>query len=353
MGIRDLLALAVERGASDLHLSAGLPPMLRVDGAITPLDQPPLDTARVRCWIGELAAGEADARQALDADYCVEVADLARFRVNVFRHQRGAGAVLRTVPTRVPALRELGLGPVFERIADARRGLVLVTGPTGSGKSTTLAAMIDHVNRTRREHILTIEDPIEFVHAARRCLISQREIGRHTAGFADALRAALREDPDVILVGEMRDPQTIRLALTAAETGHLVFATLHTASASKSIDRIVDVFPGGEKETIRAMLSESLHAVVAQTLERRVGGGRVAVSEIMLATPAVRNLIREHKVAQLHSTIGTSAAAGMQTREQHLRRLAEEGVLEVIDRRTATAGDGSCAPGHRPRAGRG
>ena len=335
MRIQNLLALAVERGASDLHLSAGVPPMLRVDGAMTPLDEAPVDTAWVRRAIAEVAGEDAGA--GLDADFCVAVPDLARFRVNVFQQHRGAGAVFRTVPARVPGMDELGLGETFERIADARRGLVLVTGPTGSGKSTTLAALIDRVNRTRRAHILTIEDPIEFVHSARRCLVNQREIGRDTASFADALRAALREDPDVILVGEMRDRETVRLALTAAETGHLVFATLHTASAPKTIDRIVDVFPGSEKATIRTMLSESLHAVVAQTLVPRLGGGRVAVCEIMTATPAVRNLIREHKVAQLHSTIGTSAAAGMQTRAQHLRQLLEQG---VIDRAVASAEDG-------------
>ena len=325
MRIQDLLATAVERGASDLHLSSGLPPMLRVDGAIARLDQPALDADAVRRAIAELEDGDAAA--ALDADFSVQLADVARFRVNVFRHERGVGAVFRTVPTHVPCAEELGMGETFRRIADARSGLVLVTGATGSGKSTTLAAMVDHVNRTRREHILTIEDPIEFVHPARRCLVNQRQIGRDAASFADALRAALREDPDVILIGEMRDLATIRLALTAAETGHLVFATLHTSSAPKSIDRIVDVFPGGEKDTVRSMLSESLKAVVAQTLVPRVGGGRVAAHEIMIATPAVRNLIREHKVAQLRSTIQTSAAAGMQTLEQHLRRLAEQGVI--------------------------
>ena len=322
--IQDLLATAVERGASDLHLSSGLPPMLRVDGAITPLDQAALDADAVRHAIAEL---DGDAAAALDADFSAQLADVARFRVNVFRHERGVGAVFRTVPTHVPSAEELGMGETFHRIADSRSGLVLVTGPTGSGKSTTLAAMVDHVNRTRPEHILTIEDPIEFIHPARRCLVNQRQIGRDAATFADALRAALREDPDVILIGEMRDLATIRLALTAAETGHLVFATLHTSSAPKSIDRIVDVFPGGEKDTVRSMLSESLKAVVAQTLVPRVDGGRVAAHEIMIATPAVRNLIREHKVAQLRSTIQTSAAAGMQTLEQHLRRLAEQGVI--------------------------
>ena len=242
---------------------------------------------------------------------------------------RGAGAAFRTVPTRVPTLAELNMGPAFARMADAQRGLVLVTGATGSGKSTTLAAMIDYVNDTRRHHILTLEDPIEFIHERRLCLISQREIGRHTQGYASALRAALREDPDVILIGEMRDLDTIRLALTAAETGHLVFATLHTPSAPKAVDRIVDVFPAGEKETIRSILSESLQAVVSQVLLKRIGGGRVAAHEIMIGTPAVRNLIREHKIAQLHSTMQTSAAAGMQTLDQSLLELVAQGLVRT------------------------
>ena len=319
-----LLALGVDRGASDLHLSAGLPPMIRVDGDIEPLDLPPFDSRQIGTAIEAIVPESSDL---LETDFCIELPDVARFRVNAFRHQRGAGAVFRTVPSTVPSMEELGMGPVFRRIADLSRGLVLVTGPTGSGKSTTLAAMIDYVNGVRRDHILTIEDPVEFVHQPRRCLVNQRQLGRDTASFADALRAALREDPDVILIGEMRDLETIRLALTAAETGHLVFGTLHTSSAPQTIDRIVDVFGAGEKETIRSMLSESLQAVVSQTLLKRVGGGRVAAHEIMLGTPAVRHLIREHKVAQLRSAIQTSAAVGMQTLEQSKERLAAAGLI--------------------------
>ena len=320
-----LLALGVDRGASDLHLSAGLPPMVRVDGDIEALDLPPLCSRQIDAAIEAIAP---ESSSGLETDFCIELPELARFRVNAFRHQRGAGAVFRTVPSKVPSMEELGMGVVFRRIADLSRGLVLVTGPTGSGKSTTLAAMVDYVNGVRGDHILTIEDPIEFVHQSRRCLVNQRQLGRDTASFADALRAALREDPDVILIGEMRDLETIRLALTAAETGHLVFATLHTSSAPQTIDRIVDVFDAGEKEAIRSMLSESLQAVVSQALLKRVGGGRIAAHEIMLATPAVRNLIRERKVAQLRSAIQTSAAVGMQTLEQATERLVAAGLIE-------------------------
>ena len=298
--------------------------MIRVDGDIEPLDAPPFDSRQISAAV---AAIGPESSAALETDFCIDLADVARFRVNAFRHQRGAGAVFRTVPSSVPSMDELDMGPVFRQIADLQRGLVLVTGPTGSGKSTTLAALIDYVNDTRRNHILTIEDPVEFVHNSKCCLVHQRQLGRDTASFADALRAALREDPDVILIGEMRDPETIRLALTAAETGHLVFGTLHTSSAPKTIDRIVDAFGAGEKESVRAMLAESLQAVVSQVLLKRVGGGRIAAHEIMLGTPAVRNLIREHKVAQLRSAIQTSAALGMQTLEQSKERLAAAGVI--------------------------
>ena len=317
--------------------------MIRVDGDIEPLSPASVSADELRAWIDDSAA-EPD-RQAFpdrrEADFCLSVPSVGRFRVNVFQSHRGAGAVCRAVPTTVPTLSDLGLGPTFQRLAAAPRGLVLVTGPTGSGKSTTLAAMIDHVNATRRQHILTIEDPIEFIHEPRHCLVNQREVGRDTHALADALRAALREDPDVILIGEMRDLETIRLALTAAETGHLVFASLHTPSAPKAVDRIVDVFPAGEKETIRSILSESLHAVVWQTLlrcregtDRREGGGRlparggrVAAHEILVATTAVRNLIREQKIAQIYSAMQTSSASGMQTLDQSLERLVANGVI--------------------------
>ena len=331
MELGDLLAEGVRRGASDLHLTTGLAPMFRLDGNIESCDLPALEDARLEAWLDGIASDRErnDMHRGEEVDFCVEIPDLARFRVNIFHQQRGIGAVFRTIPQSVPTLAELGLGDVFRRIAEAPRGLVLVAGPTGSGKSTTLAAMIDYINTTRHKHILTIEDPIEFVHRPRNCLVNQREVGRHTRALTDALRAALREDPDVILIGELRDLETIRLALTAAETGHLVFGTLHTPSAPKAVDRIVDVFPAGEKEMIRSLLAESLQAVVWQTLLRREGGGRVAAHEIMVATTAVRNLVREHKVAQLYSAMQTSAAAGMQTLDQCLGRLVGEGVVSV------------------------
>jgi twitching motility protein PilT len=255
------------------------------------------------------------------------VPGVARFRVNVFNQNRGAGAVFRTIPSKVQSMDELGMGDVFRKMTDAPRGLVLVTGPTGSGKSTTLAAMIDYLNTHRHHHILTIEDPIEFVHESRKCLINQREVHRDTRSFATALRSALREDPDVILVGEMRDLETIRLALTAAETGHLVFGTLHTTSAAKTIDRVVDVFPGDEKSMVRSMLSESLLAVVSQTLVKKIGGGRVAAHEIMLGTSAIRNLIREDKVAQMYSAIQSGGSLGMQTLDMSLKDLVTKGLV--------------------------
>ncbi len=343
MEITDLLAEAVNQGASDVHLSTGLPPMVRIDGEMERSDCADVTSADLRAWI--VARATEQDRQAVvegfEADFCLEVPPAGRFRVNVFRSHRGLGAVFRVVPRVVPTLADLSLGAEFQRIAEARRGLVLVTGPTGSGKSTTLAAMIDHVNASRRQHILTIEDPIEFIHEPRNCLVNQREVGRDTSTLAQALRAALREDPDVILIGEMRDLETIRLALTAAETGHVVFASLHTPSAPKAVDRIVDVFPAAEKETIRSILSESLNAVIWQTLLRRrearpieagsrlPGGGRVAAHEILVATTAVRNLIREQKIAQLYSAMQTSAAAGMQTLDQCLERLVANGLISA------------------------
>ena len=340
MAISDLLASAVERGASDVHLSAGLRPRVRVDGSIEPLVAEPVPASELRAWIHDVAA-ERDRQDFTDrheADFSLAVPSVGRFRVNVFESRRGPGAVFRTVPETVPTLRDLGLGAAFRQIAEALRGLVLVAGPTGSGKSTTLAAMIDHVNKTRRGHILTIEDPIEFIHEPRNCLVNQREVGRDTFALSDALRAALREDPDVILIGELRDLESIRLALTAAETGHLVFASLHTPSAPKAVDRILDVFPAGEKETIRSILSESLHAVIWQTLIKREDAGsgqtggtgrRIAAHEILLATTAVRNLVREQKIAQIYSAMQTSAASGMQTLDQCLQRLVADGSVSV------------------------
>jgi twitching motility protein PilT len=256
---------------------------------------------------------------------------VARFRVNAFNQKRGAAAVFRTIPSKVLTLEELKAPESFKDIVNVPRGLVLVTGPTGSGKSTTLAAMIDHLNDNRYEHILTIEDPIEFVHTSKKCLINQREVHKDTLGFSEALRSALREDPDIILVGEMRDLETIRLALTAAETGHLVFGTLHTTSAANTIDRIVDVFPAAEKDMVRSMLSESLRSVIAQTLLKKIGGGRIAAHEIMIGTPAIRNLIREAKIAQMYSAIQTGQAVGMQTLDQNLRELVKRGLITRAD----------------------
>ncbi|GAA3893344.1 type IV pilus twitching motility protein PilT [Halomonas cibimaris] len=329
MDITELLAFAAKQNASDLHLSAGLPPMIRVDGDIRRLDVAEMDNATVRKLIYEIMNDNQrrDYEEHLETDFSFDLPGVARFRVNAFNQSRGAGAVLRTIPNEVLTLDDLGMGTVFEQLAMLPRGLVLVTGPTGSGKSTTLAAMVDHVNARRHEHILTIEDPVEFVHTSKRSLVNQREVHRDTRSFASALRSALREDPDVILVGELRDLETIRLALTAAETGHLVLGTLHTTSAAKTIDRIIDVFPAAEKSMVRSMLSESLQAVISQMLLKRQQGGRVAAHEILVTTPAVRNLIREDKVAQIYSALQTGASLGMQTLDAALTQLAREGVI--------------------------
>ena len=323
MDIAELLAFAFKQNASDLHLSAGLPPMIRVDGDIKRINVDPLDDRAVHDMIYDIMSDkqQKDFEEFLESDFSFDLPNVARFRVNAFNQQRGPGAVFRTIPSKVLTLEQLNAPESFKAICDQPRGIVLVTGPTGSGKSTTLAAMVNHINETRHEHILTIEDPIEFVHTSKNCLVNQREVGRDTLGFNNALRAALREDPDVILVGEMRDLETIRLALTAAETGHLVFGTLHTSSAAKTIDRVVDVFPAAEKDMVRAMLSESLRAVISQSLLKKIGGGRVAAHEIMIGTPAIRNLIRENKVAQMYSSIQTGQNVGMQTIDQCLQEL--------------------------------
>ncbi|QLF94197.1 type IV pilus twitching motility protein PilT [Pseudomonas sp. ABC1] len=329
MDITELLAFSVKQGASDLHLSAGLPPMIRVDGDVRRINLPPQDHKQVHTLIYDIMNDRQrkDFEERLETDFSFEVPGLARFRVNAFNQNRGAGAVFRTIPSRVLTLDDLGMGEVFRKIADVPRGLVLVTGPTGSGKSTTLAAMLDYLNESRYQHILTIEDPIEFVHESKKCLVNQREVHRDTRSFSDALRSALREDPDIILVGEMRDLETIRLALTAAETGHLVFGTLHTTSAAKTIDRVVDVFPAEEKSMVRSMLSESLQAVISQALLKKIGGGRVAAHEIMIGTPAIRNLIREDKVAQMYSSIQTGGSLGMQTLDASLKALVAKGIV--------------------------
>ena len=331
MDITELLAFSVEQGASDLHLSAGLPPMIRVDGDIRRVNVPRQDHSEVQALIYDIMNDRQrrDFEEFLETDFSFEVPNIARFRVNAFNQNRGAGAVFRTIPSEVLTMEALGMGQVFRDISLLPRGLVLVTGPTGSGKSTTLAAMVDFVNDNRYDHILTIEDPIEFVHESKRCLVNQREVHRDTLGFSEALRSALREDPDIILVGEMRDLETIRLALTAAETGHLVFGTLHTTSAAKTIDRVIDVFPADEKAMVRSMLSESLQAVISQTLLKRKSGGRVAAHEIMRGTSAIRNLIREDKVAQMYSAIQTGQAVGMQTMDQCLQNLVDKRIVSV------------------------
>ena len=329
MDITELLAFSAKQGASDLHLSAGLPPMIRVDGDVRRINLPPMDHKQVHALIYDIMNDKQrkDYEEFLETDFSFEVPGVARFRVNAFNQNRGAGAVFRTIPSKVLSMEDLGMGEVFKKITDVPRGLVLVTGPTGSGKSTTLAAMLDYLNNNKYHHILTIEDPIEFVHESKKCLVNQREEHRDTHGFSEALRSALREDPDIILVGEMRDLETIRLALTAAETGHLVFGTLHTTSAAKTIDRVVDVFPAEEKSMVRSMLSESLQAVISQTLLKKVGGGRVAAHEIMIGTPAIRNLIREDKVAQMYSAIQTGGSLGMQTLDACLKNLLSKGLV--------------------------
>ena len=329
MDVAELLAFSVKNNASDLHLSAGLPPMIRVDGDIRRINVPALDQKTLHNLIYDIMSDKQrkDYEEFLETDFSFEIPGLARFRVNAFNQNRGSAAVFRTIPTEILTLEDLNAPAIFTDLINVPRGLILVTGPTGSGKSTTLAAMVDHINKTDHGHILTIEDPIEFVHQSNKCLVNQREVHRDTHGFTEALRSALREDPDFILVGEMRDLETIRLAMTAAETGHLVFGTLHTSSAAKTIDRIIDVFPAGEKPMIRSMLSESLRAVIAQTLLKRVGGGRVAAHEIMVGVPAIRNLIREDKVAQMYSAIQTGQGAGMQTLDQCLLDLVNRGTI--------------------------
>jgi len=333
--LRDLLALAVQRGASDLHLSAGLPPLLRVDGELSPLDVAPLSPDAVHALLdGILDARQREMHAARgECDFAFEVAGLARFRANVFWQARGPSAALRVLANTLPTLDALAAPPVVRELLTTTHGLILTTGPTGSGKSTTLAAMLDHLNRTRHVHILTIEDPIEFIHTPRGCLIQQREIGRDTASFQHGLRAALREDPDVILVGELRDADTIALALTAAETGHLVLASLHTGTAAKAVDRIIDAFPAGDKPMVRSMLSETLRAVIAQVLPRRIGGGRIAAWEILRGTPAIANLIREDKLAQVISAIQSGQRYGMQTLEQSLQTLVDTGQIAFDEAR--------------------
>ena len=359
MEITDLLMATHQNKASDLHLSTRNPPLMRVHGDMLPLDMPPLDAEQIKVMIHSIMTEQqrSDFERDFEVDFSITFNDDMRFRVNAYNTIYGAAAVFRTIPTKIQTLDALAAPEVLKKLCHLHKGLILVTGPTGSGKSTTLAAMVDYINNNFNKHILTVEDPVEFVHKSRKSLVNQREVGASTKSFSRALKSALREDPDVILVGELRDLETIRLAMTAAETGHLVMGTLHTSSAAKTIDRIIDVFPADDKEMVRAMLSVSLEAVIAQTLVKRVDGkGRVAAHEIMLGTPAIRNLIREAKVPQITSMMQMGSKMGMTIMRDSLNRLFELGEISADTLReslvtgssqeeeNANSGGGAAAP---------
>lgn len=330
MEILELLAFAKKENASDIHISSGEPPMIRIHGDVRKIDAPPLDREAVHKMLYDILNDQQRKvyEERHELDFAIALSTSGRFRVNAFVQNRGESIVFRTIPVNILTLEQLNMPKIVGDLTKKEKGLVLVTGPTGSGKSTTLAAMVDLINREEKCHILTVEDPIEFVHQSKNSLVNQRELGSHTHSFANALRSALREDPDIILVGEMRDLETISLALTAAETGHLVFGTLHTSSAPKTVDRIIDVFPPNQQEQVRTMFSESLQAVITQQLiKKKDGTGRVAALEIMIGTPAVRNLIRENKIAQIPSSIQTGRQHGMQTMDQSLIELCQKGLV--------------------------
>ncbi len=337
MDITQLLKFTLDNGASDLHLSGGNPPIIRLDGKLQRVKADPLQNDDIRQMLYSIMTEDqrAEYERDMEIDFAVSFGKDARFRVNGFTNRVGAAAVFRVIPTKIPTMEDLGLPPIMRHLAELKNGIVLVTGPTGSGKSTTLASMINHINQTKKEHILTVEDPVEFYHTSAKSLVNHREVGTDTMSFGRALKSALREDPDVILVGEMRDHETISLALTAAETGHLVFGTLHSNSAQKTIDRIIDVFPAAEKEMVRAMLSSSIQGVIAQMLLPKEGGGRCAAHEIMVGTSAVRNLIRENQLAQIYSMIQTGARYGMQTMEDSITDLLGEGTISQETARKA------------------
>ena len=330
MDLTQLLAFTMQNDASDLHLSAGSPPIIRSSGQLKRVKADPLSSDDIRTMLYSIMTEDqrAEYEKHMEIDFAIALGEKARFRVNGFTTRLGASAVFRTIPTEVPTMEDLGLPPVIKRFAELEKGIVLVTGPTGSGKSTTLASMVNHINMYSAKHILTIEDPVEFFHTSQKSLVNHREVGTDTSSFARALKSALREDPDVILVGEMRDYETISLALTAAETGHLVFATLHSNSAAKTIDRIIDVFPTGDKEMVRAMIASSLQGVVAQTLLRKQEGGRVGAYEILVGTNAVRNLIRENQIPQMYSMMQTGSRYGMVTMQDAIKDLLETGLID-------------------------